>query len=176
VVVDEACQIIVACAVTAASNDKEQAVPMAQAALAELARAGIERPTDRSGRAVAVPNLADRGYYSEKAAQGLAALGLDPYLATERQRHQASPAPTAAAASPTAKEAMAAKRRTPVGRALYALRKGIVEPVFGQIKGARGFRRFLLRGLAKIGGEWRLVGVTHNLLKVWRYGCASMGN
>ena len=67
---------------------------------------------------------------------------------------------------------MAAKVRSPVGHALYARRKVIVEPVFGQIKEARGFRRFLLRGLAKIRGEWRLVCLTHNLLKLWRSGRA----
>jgi hypothetical protein len=67
---------------------------------------------------------------------------------------------------------MAAKVRTPAGRAVYARRKVIVEPVFGQIKEARGFRRFLLRGLAQIRGEWRLVCLTHNLLKIWRYGWA----
>ncbi len=65
---------------------------------------------------------------------------------------------------------MAAKVRTPAGRALYARRKVIVEPVFGQIKEVRGFRRFLLRGLAHIRGEWSLVCLTHNLLKLWRYG------
>jgi hypothetical protein len=48
--------------------------------------------------------------------------------------------------------------------------------VVGQIKGVRGFRRFLLRGLAKVRGEWRLVCLTHNLLKIWRYGCAAAGN
>jgi DDE family transposase len=69
----------------------------------------------------------------------------------------------------TAKARMAAKVRTPAGRALYARRKVVVEPVFGQIKEARGFRRFLLRGLAKIRGEWCLVCLTHNLLKLWRY-------
>ena len=53
-------------------------------------------------------------------------------------------------------------------------RKVIVEPVFGQIKEARGFRRFLLRGLDNIRGEWRLVCVTHNLLKIWRYACAPL--
>ena len=53
----------------------------------------------------------------------------------------------------------------------YRLRKQTVEPVFGQIKGARGFRRFLLRALAKVRGEWRLVCLTHNLLKLWRSGC-----
>jgi hypothetical protein len=72
----------------------------------------------------------------------------------------------------SAKERMAAKVRTPEGRALYARRKVIVEPVFGQIKEARGFRRFLLRGLDHIRGEWCLVCLTHNLLKLWRYTCA----
>jgi transposase len=177
VVVDDACQIIVACAVVAASNDKQQAVPMARAALAELERAGVARPTNAAGQAVAIPNLTDSGYYSEEAARALAALGLDPYMATERQRHQAGPAVvTAAAVPPTAQGAMAAKLRTAVGRALYALRKVLVEPVFGQIKGARGFRRFLLRGLEKVRGEWRLVCLTHNLLKLWRYGCAPGAN
>ena len=65
---------------------------------------------------------------------------------------------------------MAAKVRTPEGQALSARRKVIVEPVFGQIKEARGFRRFVLRGLAHIRGAWRLVCLTHNLLKMWRYG------
>ena len=75
-------------------------------------------------------------------------------------------------AATTAKERMAAKVRTPEGKAFYARRKVIVEPVFGQIKEARGFRRFLLRGLAKLRGEWRLVCLTHHLLKLWRYGSA----
>jgi len=74
----------------------------------------------------------------------------------------------------TAKERMAAKGRTPDGKALYARRKVIVEPVCGQIKEVRGFRRFLLRGLEKIRGEWRLVCLTHNLLNLWRYGCAPL--
>ena len=71
----------------------------------------------------------------------------------------------------TVQERMAAKVRTPAGKALYARRKVIAEPVFGQSKEARGFRRFLLRGLEHIRGEWRLVCLTHNLLKIWRYGC-----
>jgi hypothetical protein len=70
---------------------------------------------------------------------------------------------------------MRAKLQTAAGRAVYALRKGVVEPVFGQIKAARGFRRFSLRGLGKIRGEWRLVCLTHNLLKVWRYRSAPSG-
>src|SRR5882672_10029963 len=98
-------------------------------------------------------------------------LGFDPYMATGRQRQHGSEA-EASAPPATAKERMAAKVRTPAGKALYARRKVIVEPVFGQIKEARGFRRFLLRGLEKIRGEWRLVCLTHNLLKLWRYGSA----
>jgi transposase len=176
VVVDDVCQIIVACDVTAASNDKEQAVPLAQAALANLERAGIARPTDPAGRPVPIANLTDSGYYSAEAARQLAELGLEPYMATARQRHHPLPGAAGTAAPATAQEAMAAKLRTAVGRALYALRKVIVEPVFGQIKGARGFRRFLLRGLHKVRGEWRLVCLTHNLLKLWRYRCAPTGN
>lgn len=92
-------------------------------------------------------------------------------MATGRQKHHA-PEAEASAVPATAKERMAAKVRTPDGKAFYARRKVIVEPVFGQIKEDRGFRRFLLRGLEKIRGEWRLVCLTHNLLKLWRYGCA----
>ena len=69
----------------------------------------------------------------------------------------------------TAKEKMRAKVRMERGRAVYGLRKGLVEPVFGQIKAARGFRRFSLRGLEKVRKEGRLVCLTHNLLKLWRY-------
>ena len=94
-------------------------------------------------------------------------------MATERQRHHVLLTEILEAPA-TAKERMAAKVRTPAGKALYARRKVIVEPVFGQIKEARGFRRFLLRGLDNIRGEWRLVCVTHNLLKIWRYACAPL--
>ena len=92
-------------------------------------------------------------------------------MATGRQKHH-TPEAEASDAPATAKKRMAAKVRTPEGKALYARRKVIVEPVFGQIKEARGFRRFLLRGLAKIRGEWCLVCLTHNLRKLWRYGSA----
>lgn len=76
----------------------------------------------------------------------------------------------------TAKERMAAKVGTAAGRALYARRKVIVEPVYGEIEGGRGFRRFSVRGLEKINGEWRLVCLTHDLLEIWRYGCVLRGN
>jgi len=169
--VDGAWQIILACDVTDASNDAQQAEPVALATLATLAQAGIERPKDEAGALQPIPATLDSGYYSETAVQGLEALGFDPYMATARQRHHVLP-PEAPEAPATAKERMAAKVRTPEGKALYAKRKVIVEPVFGQIKEARGFRRFLLRGLQKIRGEWRLVCLGHNLLKIWRYGGA----
>ena len=65
---------------------------------------------------------------------------------------------------------MRAKLQTAAGHATYALRKAIVEPVFGQIKGARGFRRFSVRGLNKVQAEWALICLTHNLLKLFRAG------
>ena len=68
----------------------------------------------------------------------------------------------------TAKQRMARKLATPEGAAVYARRKAIVEPVFGQIKGARGLRAFLLRGVIKVRGEWSLMTLCHNLLKLHR--------
>jgi hypothetical protein len=169
--VDGAYQIIVACDVTAAANDKQQAVPMAQVTVAYLEQAGIERPKAAAGVGAKIASPYDSGYYSAAAAEAVEQLGFDPYMATGRQRHHALEVegrepPT------TAQERMAAKVRPPAGRALYARRKVIVEPVFGQIKEARGFRRFLLRGLDNLRGEWCLVCLTHNLLKLWRYTCA----
>jgi transposase len=171
--VDGACQVILACAVTAEANDKKQAEPMAQATLAILAQAGIERPKDAAtGEPQAIPATLDNGYYSEAAAAALEVLGFDPYIAAGRLRLHDEPQAGAPEWRRTAKERMAAKVRTAQGCELYSQRKAIVEPVFGQIKEARGFRRFLLRGLEVIRGEWRLVCLTHNLLKLWRYGCA----
>jgi hypothetical protein len=169
--VDEAYQIIVACDVTVEANDTQQAAPMAQWTVAHREQAGIARPTDAAGVGQKIPGTYDSGYYSEAAAKAVEQRGFDPYMATGRQRHH-GPETAAAEAPITAKARMAAKVRTPEGRALYARRKVIVEPVFGQIKEARGFRRFLLRGLANIRGEWCLGCLTHNLLKIWRYTCA----
>jgi len=171
--VDEACQIILACDVTDETNDKKQAAPMAQATLATLEQAGIARPTDARGAPKAVVATLDNGYYSEAAAQALEERGFDPYMAAGRVPHHGAP-PEAPEAPRTAKERMAAKVRSEPGRELYARRKVIVEPVFGQIKEGRGFRRFSLRGLKKIRGEWCVVCLTHNLLKIWRYGCVPM--
>jgi transposase len=169
--VDAAHQIIVACDVTVEANDKQQAAPMAPLTVVQLEQAGIARPTDAAGAVHKIPATYDSGYYSEAAVIAVEQVGFDPYMATGRQRHHA---PEAEGPEPpvTAQGRMAAKVQTPEGRALYARRKVIVEPVFGQIKEARGFRRFLLRGLQKIRGEWRLVCLTHNVLKIWRHECA----
>lgn len=170
-VVDRENQIIVAAEVTDQANDKQQATPMARAALDNLKASGIERPVAAGGTPVPLPNTADSGYFSEKAVEELEKLGMDPHLATGRQKHHET-ADTAAAgeaaSGATAKEKMQAKLRTARGKLLYAARKQIVEPVFGQIKSARGIRKFLMRGLEKVSAEWQLICLTHNLLKMWR--------
>ncbi len=170
-VVDAEEQIIVAAEVASAANDKQQAVPMAQAALENLNAAGIERPKAADGTPVPIPNTADTGYFSEKAVEGLEKLGIDPHIAVGRQRHhetQAEPESAAPSAEASVKDKMRHKLRSATGKALYAARKHIVEPVFGQIKSARGIRKFLLRGLEKVSAEWQLICLTHNLLKIWR--------
>ena len=182
-VVDAEEQIIVAAEVTSAANDKQQAVPMAQAALDNLNAAGIERPKAADGTPTPIPNTADTGYFSEKAVEGLEQVGMDPHLAIGRQKHHEAPvppeaaAPSAEAAAPSAKasvkEKMQQKLRSATGKALYAARKHIVEPVFGQIKSARGIRKFLLRGLEKVSAEWQLICLTHNLLKIWCRSCSA---
>jgi len=181
-VVDAEHQIIVAAETTSAANDKQQAVPLAEAAMANLAAAGIERPADAQGCPLPIPNTADSGYFSEANVAGVTAAGLDPHFAVGREKHHtplvdplavdatsSESTSTAAEAELTAAEAMRRKLRSSTGRALYAARKHIVEPVFGQIKQVRGFRKFLLRGLELIDAEWQLLCLTHNLLKIWRY-------
>jgi transposase len=170
-VVDAAEQIIVAAEATNAANDKEQAVPMARAALDNLKAAGIERPTAADGTPAPIPNTADSGYFSEKAVGELEAMGIDPHIAIGRQKHHETPVPAESATPSTeasATEKMGHKLGSAAGKALYAARKHIVEPVFGMIKSARGIRRFLLRGSEKVSAEWQLICLTHNLLKVWR--------
>jgi Transposase DDE domain len=174
-VVDGAHQIIVAPRVTDAANDKQQAVAMGQAALDDLKAAGIERPKGADDRPVPIPNTADSGYFSAGAVAGLEAIGLDPYIAVERRKHHEAPVTTEAApaAEASAVERMRQKLGTATGRALYAARKHIVEPVFGLTKSARGIRGFLLRGLEKVSAEWELICLTHNLLKIWRRTCGA---
>lgn len=152
--VDDTAQVIVSQAVTNQPPDVEHFVPM-------LDR--IERAVDQKPKQVS----ADTGYYSDANAQHCAAEGIDAYIAVGRTPHGRAEAAAQERSSPT-KTAMRAKLDSPDGHAVYARRKVIVEPVFGQIKSAQGFRRFSLRGLAKVRCEWALVCLAHNLLKLFR--------
>lgn len=113
--------------------------------------------------------LADAGYWSEANVEALATKGIEGFIATERQKH-GDPHPVAPRGRPPAglsvRERMARQLATRRGRAIYARRKTIVEPVFGQIKQARGFRQFLRRGLVAVQQEWALVCLSHNLRKL----------
>lgn len=155
-------QLIVGQAVTQAGNDKQQIVPMMEA---------VEEQSGQRPAAV----LADSGYCSDENLAYLAAEEkpenrIEAYLATGRQKHGERPVcprgPLPAKA--TRVDRMTRKLQTKAGAAIYAARKAIVEPVFGQIKEARGFRRFSLRGLVKVRAEWALVCATHNILKIYR--------
>jgi len=178
-VVDAQDQIIVAAEVTNQANDKQQGVPMAQAALDNVKAAEIDRPKLADGTPVPIPNTADAGYFSAEAVEGLEKMGIDPHIATGRQKHHAAALPGAegeSAPAASAQEKMQHKLRTAAGKLLYAARKHIVEPVFGQIKSARGIRTFLLRGLKKVSAEWQLICLTHNLLKIWHRAGAAAGS
>jgi hypothetical protein len=157
--VDGQAQVIVACAVSQEPNDKEQVTPMVEE---------IKANTDG-----ALPKAvsADSGYFSEANVAALGKEQIDAYVATGRQKHSEAVPPAARGRIPksaTAKERMVRKLRTVKGRATYRRRKEIVEPVFGQIKEVRGFRRFSFRGLLNVACEWDLVCLTHNLLKLFR--------
>lgn len=149
-------QIIVAQHVTPAAPDVQQLVPVVAAITAGLHR--------KPGSV-----LADAGYCSEANIVALEAKGIEPFIATGRRKHT-EPAPSAPRGRvPTelsVRERMARKLLTRRGHAIYARRKAIVEPVFGQIKHARGFRQFLRRGLVRVQQEWALVCLSHNLLKL----------
>ena len=160
-------QIILSADVTEQPNDKRQVVPMVDQALENLKAAGVKQAV---GAAVM-----DTGYYSEANTKALEERALDPYIATERLKHNQEIPPVPRGRIPkdyTAQQRMARKLRTVKGRATYAKRKGIIEPIFGQLKQVLGFRQFSLRGLASMRGEWRLICTVHNLLKLWRHGRA----
>jgi transposase len=157
-------QIILAADVTDQANDVRQTVPMVDQTRANLDAAGV---TDAIKAA-----LGDAGYYSEANATDLEQRGIDPYLATERLKHHEKVASAPRGRIPqglTAKQRMARKLRTKKGREMYAKRKGMIEPIFGQLKQVLGLRQFSMRGLASMRGEWRLMATVHNLLKLWRY-------
>ena len=156
-------QLIVGQYVTQAGNDKEQVQPMVQA----IEEQSGQRPAEL---------LADAGYCSDSNLQYLESEAepeqrIDAYVATGRQKHSEVSADRPRGPLPqgaTRVDRMRRKLKTKVGAAIYARRKAIVEPVFGQIKEVRGFRRFSLRGLIKVEGEWAFVCLTHNILKMYR--------
>ena len=164
-VVDNEHQVIVAARATDQPSDKGQAVSMIEETI---------------GNVGAVPKevSADAGYYSAKEVEELYALGVDPFVAPEKTRHGWVPPPAPRGRIPkglSARDRMRRKLRTKRGRERYSLRMETVEPVFGQIKQGRGFRQFLIRGLAKVNREWLLICAGHNLLKLFRFGAGGAG-
>jgi transposase len=159
IAVDAQTQIIVAADLAQQANDSQQLIPMLEQ---------VEANMGRKPGAVS----ADAGYWSEANVTDQSVKEVDLYVATGRIKHEevietaSGPPPENA----TAKQAMAHKLRTEAGRAIYKRRKAIVEPVFGQTKEQRDFRRFSLRGLENARAEWKLVCLTGNLLKLFRNG------
>ncbi len=162
IAVEPAFQLIVGQQVTQAANDKQQLVPL------------LEKIQEQSGQK---PQgvLTDSGYCSEENLKYLNKRKIEGFVATGKQKHNerrepCKPGPLPKGASRV--QQMERKLATQVGAAVYATRKFIVEPVFGQIKQARGFRQFLLRGLEKVRGEWALICMTHNILKFHKIICS----
>jgi hypothetical protein len=155
VAVEPLFQLVVGQTVTQAANDKQQVVPLIEA---------IEEQAGQRPKEV----LADNGYCSEENLKYLAKRRMAGFVATEKQKHGEWCEPCKRGSIPkdaSRVERMKRKLKTKVGAAVYARRKCMVEPVFGQIKQARGFRQFLLRGLHKVRGEWALICMTRNPLK-----------
>jgi hypothetical protein len=150
--VDAEAQIIVAHSLTESMSDQDQLVPLIDGIKDALGR----RPKEAS---------ADAGYCSEANLAALAAREVSAYVATGRAKHAAQG--KRKIVQPLAK-AMRDKLKRAGWRSRYRLRKQIVEPVFGQIKQARGFRQFLLRGIDKVKAEWALICIAHNLTKLAR--------
>ena len=145
-------QIILAHGLTQSMSDQDQLVPLIDAIKDNLGR----RPKEAS---------ADAGYCSEANLAALAERKVSAYLATGRAKHPADAKRTITGPLTTA---MRDKLKRAGWRSRYRLRKQIVEPVFGQIKQARGFRQFLLRGIDKVTAEWALICTAHNLTKLAR--------
>jgi transposase len=153
--------LIVGQTVTEASNDKRQLKPMVEL---------VEQQSGQRPKAL----LADNGYCSEENLEFLASTDkpehkIEGFIATGKQKHGEHRLPAKRGPLPqgaTAVDRMKRKLQTKVGKAVYAARKCVVEPVFGQIKQARGFRQFLLRGKEKVKGEWALLCLTHNILRL----------
>jgi hypothetical protein len=158
VAVDSDHQVIVAVGVSNQPPDVEHLEPM------------LQRIAVTAGALPDVMTM-DAGYWSEDNAKACSDQGIDAYIATGRLPHGQPPPPKRGPLPRDAdvKTRMARKIRSKKGSKIYAQRKAIVEPVNGQIKECRGLRRFLLRGLEKVDGEWHLIAATHNLLKLFRY-------
>jgi len=160
IAVDEKEQVIVSCLVTNQGPDVQHFRPLLE-------------QSQRNTQAQPRQATADAGYWSDENAQFCQDAGIDAYISTRRRRHEEGPdgeavtQPPVGARTPTAL-AMEAKVTGLEGRKVYAKRKWTAEPVFGEIKEARKFRRFSVRGLEKVRAEWALLCATHNLLKLWR--------
>jgi IS5 family transposase len=148
--VDAGTQVIVAHELTQCGNDQGQLVPLVEAIANNLGR----KPAQAS---------ADSGYCSEANLEALEAHGVDGYVAPGRAKH-----PTAANGKTGGPLTQQMRKKIDDGgfETPYRLRKQVVEPVFGQIKQARGFRQFLLRGVEKVRAEWAMICTAHNLLKL----------
>ncbi len=161
VVVDGTAQVIVAAAVTQQAGDQQQLVPM------------LTKTKENLGR-LPEQGTADTGYFSAAAVSDPALAGMALYVPPKRPSAKGAGSGTAATELPpgeaTAAQRMRARLATPEGKAIYARRKAIVEPVFGQMKEERGFRRFSFRGLVQVTAEWLVMCLTHNLLKLFRSG------
>ena len=153
--------LVIAADVVQAPNDKQQIEPMLNQ---------IGGLPDLLGKAERL--LADTGYFSAANVAACEAAGIAPLIAMGRQPHHPPVGEffcddPLAPENPTPVEAMAHRLKTRAGRELYALRKQIPEPVFGIIKSVMGFRQFLLRGIDKVRGEWRLVTMAWNLKRMF---------
>ena len=154
--------LIVGQAVTEAANDKKQLKPMVEL---------IEQQSGQRPEAI----LADNGYCSEENLDHLESAAqperrIEGFIATGKQKHGEHRLPAKRGPLPqgaTKVDWMKRKLQTKVGKAVCAARKCVVEPVFGQIKQGRGFRQFLLRGKEKVKGEWALLCLTHNVLRLY---------
>lgn len=155
--VDDAHQIIVAQGVTNQAPDNGNLLPL------------LEQVHELCDAAPTVCT-ADAGYWSPEVPAKCVERGTQAYIAPDRQRHRQEPAAAQESDPPegTDRDQMREKLRSPEGKAIYARRKAIVEPVYGQIKEARGFRRFLLRGMTAVTGQWALICTSHNILKLYR--------
>jgi transposase len=150
-------QVIVAIGVSNQASDAVHLLPM------------LERIHANTGQLPAALT-ADAGYCSTANLEVCEQRGIDAYVSTSRQQHGKRPRPSRGRPPKDldARGRMDRKLRSKAGQAIYALRKTVVEPVFGQIKGSRGLNRFRLRGLEQVNGEWALMATTHNLLKLFR--------